>query len=157
MKKQENLESNNFYVFLKVRRRIYFFITSQSQNKIFFGFFSLFFIFTIPSPQIIKSLFNILTVLWFDNKFFLKRHGVQSRDNLESCFIKHSEGYEKEITRISIRKLLSIWSRSKFWSFYFSLAEKGRESESWNYFDLNVYGIFKYRLQVDQQRNGERF
>lgn len=33
MKKQENLESNNFYVFLKVPRRIYFFITSLGQAK----------------------------------------------------------------------------------------------------------------------------
>jgi hypothetical protein len=35
MKKQENLESNNFYVFLKVRRRIYFLLHLRGRRKTF--------------------------------------------------------------------------------------------------------------------------
>jgi hypothetical protein len=35
LKKQKNLESNNFYVFLKVRRRIYFYYISGPKEYFF--------------------------------------------------------------------------------------------------------------------------
>ena len=54
-KKQENLESNNFYVFLKVRRRIYFLLLLGTSLKMFSRCFMFA---TNPNPPII----NILTV-----------------------------------------------------------------------------------------------
>lgn len=85
MKKQENLESNNFYVFLKVRRRIYFYYISGPE-KHFFDISSRFSHLHESQPANYQMSLQHSNSVVFNNKFSWKRGdqkrlgGVQSRD-----------------------------------------------------------------------------